>query len=126
MEEYRSPSDPYTGNSPGIECFISWLLVYCLDTSADEARASWRAMVARSPERAADELRCITAVANDPPSDLVPVMKQYGSVYLYRKKKHVRVLYSDDEYVEWLRRTVRDFREIAEEAGLGAAGPGLC
>jgi hypothetical protein len=48
-------------------------------------------------------------------------MKQYGSVYLYRTKKHVRVPYSDAEYVEWLRRRVRDFREIAEEAGLVSA-----
>ncbi len=119
LEEYRSPGDPYTGNSPGIECFISWLLVYCLDTSEDEARASWRAMVARSPDQAADELRCVMAVADTPPPDLVPVMKQYGSVYLYRWKKHVRVLYSDAEYLEWLRRMVHDFREIAEEAGLG-------
>lgn len=118
VEEYRSPGDPYTGDSPGIECFISWLRVYCLDTSPDEARASWRAMVNRSPELAADELRCVMAVADHPPPDLVPVMKQYGSVYLYRRKKHVRVPYSDGEYIEWLRRLVSDFREIAEGAGL--------
>ncbi|MFG3529258.1 hypothetical protein ACGF8B_21255 [Streptomyces sp. NPDC047917] len=114
-----SPGDPYTGNSPGIECFISWLLVYCLDASEDEARSSWRSMVVRSPDQAADELRCVMAVADDPPPDLIPVMKQYGSVYLYRWKKHDRILYSDAEYLEWLRRMVRDFREIAEEAGLG-------
>lgn len=118
MEEYRSPSEPYTGSSPEIECLISWLLIYCLDTSEDEARSSWRTTVARSPERAADDLRCITAIADDPPPDLVPVMKQYGSVYLYRRKKDVRVPYSDAEYVEWLRRRVNDFRTIAEDAGL--------
>ncbi|MDK0519675.1 hypothetical protein [Streptomyces sp. ML-6] len=58
-------------------------------------------------------------MADNPPADLVPVMKQYGSVYLYRKKKHVRVPFSDAEYVEWLRGMVHDFREIAEGAGPG-------
>jgi hypothetical protein len=117
-EEYLSPGEPYTGNSPGMDEFISWLLVYCLDASDDEARTSWRAMVIRSPDQAADELRGVMVVADDPPPDLVPVMKQYGSVYLYHWKKHVRVLYSDAEYLEWLRRMVRDFREIAEEMGI--------
>ncbi|MEU2133614.1 hypothetical protein [Streptomyces sp. NPDC018352] len=98
--------------------FISWLLVYCHDTSDDEARASWRAMIPRSPDQAADELRCVTAVADDPPPDLVPVMQQYGWVNLYRWKKHVRVLKSDAEYLEWLRRMVDNFREIAKSEGM--------
>lgn len=75
-------------------------------------------MVHRRPDQAADDLRCVTAMANAPPTDLVPVMQQYGSVYLFRWKQYVRVLYSDAKYLEWPRHMVDDFTEITGKAGI--------
>lgn len=120
--EYRSAGEPYTGDSPGVECFIEWLLVYCLDTSTDEARSSWRRLIRRRPERAAVELSCITAVAEDPPPDLLPLMQQYGAVHLYPLRKKARVPGTRADYVEWLRQRVHEFTEIAQAEGLKASG----
>ncbi|WP_326742749.1 hypothetical protein [Streptomyces sp. NBC_01768] len=115
---YMSPGDPYTGPSPGVEPFISWLRGTVFDTSDDEALRSWAAMVVRSPEQAAEELQCIREIADSPPPDLVLIMKQYGSVYLYERKKHRRIPRPDSAYRTWLQNRVQQFSEIAEEHGL--------
>ncbi|MEV1042359.1 hypothetical protein AB0J01_37955 [Streptomyces sp. NPDC050204] len=113
-----SPGDPYTGTSLGVEPFISWLRGTVLDTSEDEALRRWAAMVVRSPEQAAGELQCIREIADSPPPDLVPIMKQHGSVYLHEWKKHRRVPRPDSAYCAWLQNRVQKFSEIAEEHGL--------
>ncbi|MFF9436498.1 hypothetical protein ACF1BP_22495 [Streptomyces sp. NPDC014735] len=116
-----SPGDPYTSSSPGMEAFTAWLRIYYLAASDDEAHAHWSSLVVRSPELAAEELRCISEVADSPPKDLVPVIEQYGS--MYRWKKHRRIPWTHDDYAAWLERRVRTFSEIAERHGLPSIAP---
>ncbi|MFE2934846.1 hypothetical protein [Streptomyces sp. NPDC059278] len=97
-----------------MEDFIPLVRVHFHDKSDRETLASWRSLVARSPEQARKELECFMRVAADPPPDLVQVIEQYGYFRLSTMKKHVRVPFSRAEYVEWFRRVVGEFREAAE------------
>ena len=114
-EEYRSPGDPYEGGSPGVECFIEWLLEHWLDRTTEEAVASWRRSVADDPNRVDIQLDCIKRIVDEPPVDLVSVMKQYGSINLYHSKRSPWTPFSRQEYVDWLKGMVQRFVEIAED-----------
>ncbi|MFF3957460.1 hypothetical protein ACFYY1_30245 [Streptomyces sp. NPDC001890] len=105
-EVYRDPSEPYTGISPGMDRFIALLPVYFLDKSEDQTLRSWEGLVSRNPVQASEELKVFQAVVANPPPDLVDIMKQYGSVYLYDWIKSRRVPRTPDEYERWLRKIV--------------------
>ncbi|WP_330434216.1 hypothetical protein OIC43_08195 [Streptomyces sp. NBC_00825] len=104
-----------------MDAFTAWLRAYYLDVSDDEAVAHWRSFVARSPELAVEELRCISEVAASPPKDLVLVIEQYASMYTW--KKHRRIPWTHDDYVAWLKGKVFKFSEIAERHGLPSVTP---
>ncbi|MGY3056207.1 hypothetical protein ACVWZD_000451 [Streptomyces sp. TE3672] len=112
-EVYRDPSEPYTGTSPGMSGFVELLPVYFLDASMAETLRFWEWLVSHNPVKAAQELKVLQTVAADPPPDLVPILKQYGSVYLYDWKKSRRVPRSPAEYEKWLRDTVETLTESA-------------
>ena len=102
------------GNVCSKEFFREVLRAVWMDNTPDEVLALWRARVAGGGSFPGDALRCLEAVLQDPPEDLIALMQEHGWIHLVHEEDGEEWPFTFEEYVAWLRAEKDRLRAVYE------------
>lgn len=97
------------------DAFSELLVLLWQDNEPDQVDALWLTMAQRPNSFTADALDVLAAIANDPPDDLLDLLRTHGWISLYHQNADdSQTRYTIEEAVDWLRTTHERFKAVHE------------
>jgi hypothetical protein len=99
-----------------IACLAEFVQEIWIDNTEEEAREAWEQRAALAPAFARDILACLDTVIASPPPNLAEVLRERAELHLYHDDADATP-YNDNETLDWLKQTAREFRQAVDRAG---------
>jgi hypothetical protein len=97
------------------DAFIELLVLLWQDNDPDQVDALWLMMAQRPNSFTADALDVLAAIADNPPDDLLDLLRTHGWISLYHQNADgSQTRYTIEEAVDWLRSTYDRFKAVHE------------